>query len=129
MGDNRFKHFLARQAVTTIADTEKARNVDVFQLPLDDLALVLGEKIYKGFSTAEVWGILPSTNVIGIIDAVKNRVLELTSGVGKKYPNAGDVEGMDNTDQKIKNNVQASVNNVIYGNVGFLGNANHSLLM
>ncbi len=126
VGDDSFSRFLARQPITTIADTEKARNSGVLYVNFDNLALFVGRRVYSGYSAVQVWGEVPSMSVIGIIEAVKSRVLELTLALEKKYPNAGEVGGMDERDQKVRNAIQAIFNNSIYGNVGFVGNASHS---
>lgn len=126
VGDDRFNRFAARQAITTITDTEKARNSGVLHVNFDNLALLLGPRVYSGYNAIQVWGEVPSMSVIGIIEAVKNRVLEFTLALEKKYPNAGEVGGMNEKDQKTKNDIQAIFNNSIYGNVGFVGNASQS---
>lgn len=128
VGDDRFSRFLARQPVTTISDSEKARNAGVLYVNFDNLALLVGQHVYNGYSAVQVWGEVPSMGVIGIIEAVKSRVLELTLALEKKYPNAGEVGGMDGKDQKTKSEIQAIFNNSIYGNVGFVGNASHSTI-
>lgn len=128
VGDDRLNWFLARQPITTIADTEKARNAGVLHVNFDNLALHLGGQVYGGYSAVQVWGEVPSMSVIGIIEAVKSRVLELTLALEKKYPDAGEVGGMDDKDQKAKNDIQAIFNSSIYGNVGFVGNASHSTI-
>ncbi|MGV1772965.1 hypothetical protein ACQZ6B_22520 [Agrobacterium vitis] len=128
VGDERFSKFLARQPITTISDTEKARNAGVLHVNFDNLALLVGQHVYRGYSAVQVWGEVPSMGVIGIIEAVKSRILELTLALEKKYPNAGEVGGMDDKDQKVRNDIQAIFNNSIYGNVGFVGNASHSTI-
>lgn len=40
IGDNRVNRFTARQPITTISDTEKARNAGVLRINFDDLALI-----------------------------------------------------------------------------------------
>lgn len=126
VGDGRFNRFIARQAITTISDTEEARNAGVLRVNYDNLALVIGTRIYRGYNAVQVWGEVPSMGVIGIIEAVKSRVLELTLALEKKYPNAGEIGGMMEKDPQAKNEMQAIFNNSIYGNVGFVGNANNS---
>lgn len=121
-----FTKFLARQPITTIDDSTAVREAGVMKVNFDDLALILGGRIFNGYHCIQVWGEVPSMGVIGIIEAVKTRALDFALALGKKYPVAGEIGGMTVRDELTKRDFQSIVQNTIYGNVGVAGTANHS---
>jgi hypothetical protein len=121
-----FNKFEARQPITTIDDSQAVREAGVLKVNFDNLALVLGGKIFQGYHCVQVWGEVPSMGVIGIVEAVKTRVLDFALALGKKYPIAGEIGGMNVKDETTKKDFQSIVQNTIYGNVGVAGHASHS---
>ncbi|KQV14012.1 hypothetical protein ASC97_12445 [Rhizobium sp. Root1203] len=87
--------------------------------------LLPGKVVDESYDIHSFWGEFSASQVLGIIDAVRNRVLDFVLTLKKKYPNAGEVDGMT-TKELAVGTVQHIFHTTINGNAGVVGNANHS---
>ncbi|ANM04132.1 hypothetical protein AMC78_CH02039 [Rhizobium phaseoli] len=127
VGNDQFHIFKCRQAVGTI-DVDKIKGSDnKLTINLDNYALILHGKVYdESYSIQRFWAEVPSSGVIGIIDAVKNRVLEFTLALQKRYPSAGEVDGMKTSEPAVQQAISQIFHTTINGNAGVIGTANNS---
>lgn len=87
--------------------------------------MLKGKLVEPSYSIYAFWGILSPTEVIGVIEAVRNRVLEFVLEMQKKYPDAGDGNG-SSSKPEVSQAVTNIYNNTILGNVGVVGEAKNS---
>ncbi|NTG45875.1 hypothetical protein G6M04_00705 [Agrobacterium rhizogenes] len=117
----------ARQSIGTIDDSEETRKHGVLYLNMDNVALLLHGKIYnKYYYPASFWAEVPTMAVIGILDAVRTRVLEFSLRLWKKYPIAGEINGLNMTSDEVRKDVSQIFNTTINGNASLIGVANNS---
>jgi len=123
-----FSKFSSRQSLGTIDTSQERKNHGEMRVNFDNLTLILGDKIYDGYNAIQIWGEVPTMSVVGIVEAVKTRVLDFTLTLGKKYPIAGEIGGMSTSDKEAKDNISQIFHNTINGSVGMIGSANHSTI-
>jgi hypothetical protein len=63
---------------------------DILYVNTGDLAVTLGTKVYRGQNCLQAWAELPVTNLIEVLNAVRNRILDFALGVWKEAPTAGE---------------------------------------
>ncbi|TCL74450.1 hypothetical protein [Rhizobium sp. BK251] len=117
--------FECRQAIGTIdyKDAEK----DVLVLNMDNYALVVSGKIVdKSWDVLRFWAEMPAAKVNGILDAVRNKVLEFTIALQKRYPNADDVEWIKSQVSGAATVSQVFNTTITNGNAGVIGGATAS---
>lgn len=128
-GNKDISLFKCRQAIGTIVEDEiKASGTLVINM--DNVGLLLNHKRIMGptYNITRFWGEIPATQVLGIADAVRNRVLEFALALSKKYPNAGDIGGITIKEPAVEKTVNQIFNTTINGNAGSIGNANNATI-
>lgn len=118
--------FKARQPISTIDTSGKTRDAGVLVVNLDNLSLSLSNKVFEGYNALQFWGEVPSMGVVGIVEAVKTRVLDFALSLAKRYPEAGEIGGMAVSDEASKRDLKNIIQATIYGPVGVLGSATES---
>lgn len=111
----------ARQSIAAIGDLLK-RNTNAGNLQIDssNLILLLQGKIYEGYACNEIIGSISESELSGIQQAVRSRILELTLELEKSIPVAAQVTHgpQQPTAQDSKSDrVQQISQQIIYGNV------------
>lgn len=127
MDDPEFDVFECRQAIGTI-DIDQVKDAKgVLTINLDNYSLFLpGKIIDSSYVIQRFWGEVPGSRVLGVVDAVRNRVLEFVLALKKQYPNAGEVDGMTTKEPEVAQAVNHIYHTTIHGNAGVVGNANNS---
>ncbi|MBY3536151.1 hypothetical protein HFN68_25020 [Rhizobium laguerreae] len=118
--------FRCRQAIGTIVPVENATSP--MTVSMHNYSHRLSHTVIEeSYDIHSFWGEFSASHLLGIIDAVRNRVLEFVLALKKKYPNAGEVDGMTTKEPAIGQTVQHIFNTTINGgSAGVIGNANHS---
>lgn len=125
--DENFDLFKCRQAVGTIKEDEIRENGRALSINMDNQALFLHGKIFdRSFSISRFWADVPSSQVLGILDAIRNRTLEFALALKKKYPEADNGTGVSTKELSVEKAVSNIYYNTIHGNVGVAGNASNS---
>lgn len=118
--------FLYRKSIGTI-NLKELRENSTLRVDLMNYRRVLsGTVIDASFEIMDLWGEIPSSQVIAITDAVYSRVLSFVIKLRKEYPDAGEVEGNVGANDIMEKTVNNIYYNTIHGNVGVAGNANGS---
>ncbi|MGO7501539.1 AbiTii domain-containing protein [Rhizobium johnstonii] len=126
-GQEHIDTFDCRQAIGTI-DYKNAGN-DTLVLNMDNFALVLpGKAVDKNWDVLGFWAEMPAAKVNGILDAVRNKVLEFTIALQKRYPNADDVEWIKNQASGAATVSQVFNTTINNGNAGVIGHADASTI-
>ncbi len=117
--------FYCRQAIGTI-DYKDAEQ-DTLALNMDNFALILrGKVVDKSWDVLRFWAEMPASKVMGISDAVRNKVLEFALALQKRYPNADDVEWIKSQESGAAIVSQVFNTTITNGNAGVIGAANAS---
>ncbi|WP_105405061.1 hypothetical protein [Neorhizobium sp. T7_12] len=122
--DDDFQIFDCRQAIGTINTEEiKASNGNM-SINLDNYILLMQGKLYEpSVSLTRFWGEVSASQVLGIIDAVRSRVLDFVLKLKKTYPGAGEVDGLTMKMPDVEKKVTQIYNTTIHGdNAGAVGN-------
>lgn len=82
---------------------------------LPDLVALVGRKIYNRLNCLEAWKVIPSNSIAGVIDAVRNRVLNFVLEIEAEAPDAG--EAPINSSPIPQEKVNQIFYTKIYGNV------------
>lgn len=118
--------FRCRQAIATIVPVD-VNTANPMTVSMNNYSHMLyGKVIEESYDIHNFWGEFSASQVHGIIDAVRNRVLEFVLALKKKYPDAGEVDGMTTKEPAVGSTVNHIFNTTINGNAGVVGNANHS---
>ena len=105
-----------QQGVASLQDIVKNANNDTLQNRWPaDANKMFGNSIYTGFVLVEAWNAVPLSFVVGILDTVRNRILNFVLEIEEQNPNAGDVSSIEKPMSPSK--VQQIFNTTIYGDV------------
>lgn len=119
----RFLEFEYRRSVAT-AEYALAKGEDGTQtLTTGNLRSLLHDKIYEGFQCHEAHAQYSNQNLVAMLDAVRNRILDFALALEKIAPNAGE----DQTHVEVQRVTQI-FNTTVHGSVGVLGTANNSVV-
>lgn len=126
-GGEQWLHVTEMQSVSTIesliAESDKGSG---FGIDASNLILLLQGNVYPGLSCTSVKGRVSGADIVGLIAAVRSRVLELTIQIEKAAPIAASVK-LSGTKSpaadKEASNVTNITNQVIYGNLTSISNA------
>jgi len=121
--NDRISVFNCRQAIGTIDPEEVRKSSGTLKLNFDDLAPLIQSKLEPGVSLMSFWGEVPASQVLGIVDAVRSRVLDFVLALRKSYPDAGEIDGLTTNVPDVEKTVKNIYYNTIHGNVGVAGNA------
>jgi hypothetical protein len=124
LNDEDFHVFECRQPIGTINTEEIKASKGYLTIPLDNELLLLQGKLYDpSVSLTRFWGEVSASQVLGITDAVRSRVLDFILKLKKTYPHADDINGVIANSHQDKQAVTHIYNTTIHGgNVGPVGN-------
>ncbi|MGO6689941.1 AbiTii domain-containing protein [Rhizobium leguminosarum] len=127
VGDANLSVFKCSQPIGTINEDEVKSSKGVMTVNLDNYVLLLQGKIFPpNFAITRFWAEISSSQILGIIDAVRNRVLEFVLALKKSYPTADDVEWIKNQESGAATVSQVFNTTINNGNAGVIGSANAS---
>ncbi|WP_257623399.1 hypothetical protein [Rhizobium sp. B21/90] len=126
--DDEFDILKYRPAIGTIDPGEIEKANGVLTVNLDNYSFMLIGKVFDSrMNITKFWGEVPPTQILGILDAVKNRVLKFVLTLQKEYPTADGVEGLKSEQQGVQQAVSQIFNTTINGgNANVVGTANKS---
>ncbi len=114
-------HFL--EGVSELRDlVNNTEDGTLQQMWLADLYPVVGRKIYQNMNLMQAWKIIPKSAIVGILDTVRNKVLNFALEIESANPDAG--EAASTTEPPVPAaTVQQIFNNYISGSVGNIASA------
>jgi hypothetical protein len=115
-----YQNYKCRQSVASIEqllrDSQKGGTL---QVSTGDLAVALGTRVYEGQNCVQAWAEFRAGNLIELLNAVRNRVLDFTLALWKEAPTAG--ERPDDADKQIEPaRVTQIFNTTVYGGAASL---------
>ncbi len=118
--------FRCRQAIGTI-DPLVNNEGDTMAVNFDNLGILIQRELAPGNEVMGFWGEVPTASMVGILDAVRNRVLDFVLTLRKAYPHAGEVGGLAPSTPEVEKAVTTIYQTNIHGNnAGLIGNATNS---
>jgi hypothetical protein len=121
-----WQNFRCRQSIASIEEILKRADGGTFTVSTGDLAVVLGTNVYEGQNCIQAWAEVGAGQLIEILNAVRNRILDFVLAVWKESPTAG--EQHDKTAQGIEpGRVTQIFNTTVYGgSANLVGSASNS---
>lgn len=87
-----------------------------------DLYAIVGQKIYKDMNLMHAWKMIPRNGVVGILDTIRNKILNFVLEIESANPDAG--ESTSHAEPPVPPaTVQQIFNNYIAGSVGNIATA------
>lgn len=122
----KYQNYKCRQSVASIEQIIKGEHKDTLHVPTGDLAVVLGTNVYDGQNCLQAWAEFGAGNLLELLNAVRNRILDFSLAIWKENPNAGEISTQ--SDKNIEPaRVSQIFNTTVYGGAATLvGNATHS---
>lgn len=120
------QHFLEFEYRRSIATAEYALAEDkhgMQRLSTGNLRSMLHGKVYEDFQCHEAYAEYSKQNLVSLLDAVRNRILDFALALGKISADAGE----DQTQVEVQRVTQV-FNTTILGSVGVVGTANNSVI-
>lgn len=103
---------------------DKEGSEGTFQMPWPtDLLRAYGQDIYRFMNCLRAWKVIPRGAIVGLLDAIRNRVLGFALEIEKASPSAG--EASANTEPIAQGVVSQIFHMQIYGNVGNVASGSH----
>lgn len=84
-----YKKYGCRQSVAGIEAVLKEPATGTIAVHTGDLALVLGDNVYHGYTCMQSWAEFHKSCFVEVLNNVRNRILDFTLALWKVSPNAG----------------------------------------
>lgn len=81
--------YRCRQGIAGIEETLAACNSEMLNIPVADLSLLLGDRVYAERVCAQAWIQFESGQLAAVLAAVRNRILDFALELWKREPLAG----------------------------------------
>lgn len=121
-----YQRYQCKQSIASIevilTDTEK----EILSVSTGDLALILGTKVYMGYNCIQTWAEFGKSQLIELVNSVRNRILDFALALWKEEPMAGELES-DNVSSIGDTRVTQIFNTTVYsGSANLVGVSNAS---
>lgn len=125
---DKYRNYNFRQSVAGVENLVNNNEKDVIKIGTGDLAVKLGTNVYEYLNCLECWGQFSTNELVELLNAVRNKVLDFILAVKKEKPDAG--EHQDDPAEKMNPaRVTQIFNTTVYGGAAnILGTANHSTI-
>lgn len=86
-----YQRYKCRQSIASIEDIlRKSKDgKGTLSVAVGDLALVIGQTVYKHQNCVEAWAQFGSGQLVELVNCVRNKVLDFSLAIWKQAPNAG----------------------------------------
>jgi hypothetical protein len=121
-----YERYESRISISGIEDALKNLGAGGVRVSTGDLALALGTKVYENQNCVQAWAQFSSSNLVELLNTVRNRVLDFSLAIWKENPNAGEANNMSTTAVE-PSKVTQMFNTIVYGgSANLVGTANDS---
>jgi hypothetical protein len=124
----KWQDYRCRQSIGSIEDILKRSGGGTFIVSAADLAVPLGNNVYRGYNCVQAWAEVGVSQLIELLNSVRNRILDFVLAVWKEAPTAGEhPDGMAREIEPAR--VTQIFNTTVYGGAANLvGSASNSLI-
>ena len=85
-----YTKYECRSSIAAIESALEENDGGIIQVTTGDLSLALGANVYRDMNCLQCWAEFSTTNLVELLNAVRDRVLDFSLAVWKDQPNAGD---------------------------------------
>ena len=123
-----YKQWECRQSVAGVEDVIRTSKQETLIIPTGDLALYIGNKLYKNQNCVHARAEFSKGNLVELLNSVRNRILDFTLAVWKEAPSAGEI-GSGKQSTLEHNRITQIFNTTVYGgSANLVGSSNASLI-
>jgi len=87
----KYEGYECRQSIASIEGLMGKNKNGVLSVVTGDMALFLGNKVYRGYNCIQAWGEFGTMALIEVVNSVRNRVLDFAIEIWKLDPKAGEL--------------------------------------
>jgi hypothetical protein len=108
-----YQAYRCRQSVASVEEILKQAAAGNPQVSTGDLAVTLGAKVYQGQNCFQAWAEMSRGYLVELLNAVRNRILDLAIALWKEAPGAGESDPGSNGIESTR--VSQIFNTTVYG--------------
>lgn len=124
----RYQRYECRQSIASIEAILAKDDGGTVQVSTGDRSLVLGQKVYQHQNCIQAWAEFSTNQLVELVNAVRNRLLDFALAVWKEQPEAGE-SGVKLSNALNSSKVTQIFNTTVYGGAANLfGSASHSTI-
>jgi len=121
-----YERYQCRMSIAGVEAALKGAGSGMVQISTRNLALVLGTKVIRDYNCVHAWAEFGPSNLVELLNAVRNRILDFSLAIWKENPTAG--EESKSPDSSLEPAVVTQIfHTTIYGGTAsFIGSAHGS---
>jgi hypothetical protein len=85
------EYFRCRESASAIEDLIRPDGDGSLQVPLGNLSIVLGGRVFHGMHCYQAWGLIGRAGLVNVLNSVRNRVLSFSLELWKQEPALGEI--------------------------------------
>ena len=114
-----YERYHCRMSIAGVEDILKQQGAGMVQVSTSDLAVALGMNVYRDHNCVQAWAEYGTSNLVELLNTVRNRILDFSLAIWKENPAAGE-EG-DSSDSSLEPAVVTQIfNTTVYGGAASL---------
>ena len=120
-----YNEYKFRASIAVIESILERDDSGMITVTTNDLSLTL-DNVYKHLKCLECWAEFDTTNLVELLNTVRERILDFSLAVWKKHPNAGEINS--NTQESLTSDKITQIFNMTVhgGTANLVGTANNS---
>jgi hypothetical protein len=119
-----YERYECRQSIAGIERVLKSGN-DTFYINTGDLAVALGQDVYDHYNCISAWAESGSSDLVEVLNTVRNRILDFALALWKRSPRAG--EGGTGSDETLSASQITQISNpTVFGGLANVIGAHNS---
>ena len=120
-----YNEYEFRPSIAVIESILEKNDTGMIQVNTNDLSLNLNN-VYQDMDCLECWGEFSTTNLVELLNTVRNRILDFSLAVWKEHPNAGEMDS-NAPESPSSDKITQIFNTTVHGGTANLvGTANNS---
>jgi hypothetical protein len=114
-----YERYQCRMSIAGVEAALKGVGDGMVQISTRDLAIALGTKVYQGYNCVQAWAEFSTNNLVELLNAVRNRILDFSLAIWKENPIAG--EASKSSDSSLEPAVVTQIfHTTVYGGTASL---------
>lgn len=123
-----YERYECRYSIATVEAILAQEESGAVTISTGDLCAVLGTNVYKHQRCIAAWAVFGTSNLVELLNSVRNRVLDFALAVWKEAPQAGEAEGQANITLEPARVTQIFNTTIYGGSANLVGTANSSTI-
>ena len=121
-----YNEYECRSSIAAVESILGENDSGTIRVPTGDLSSTLGTNVYERMNCLECWAEFGTMNLVELLNAVRNRILDFSLAVWKEHPNA-DEPNSNNREFFSSDKITHIFNTTIHGGTAnIVGTANNS---